>query len=139
MADDLWKFPSPDGLSAQQRQALVQQQLNADVLQLVTDGATTAEMFAALTPAYPWLTMDGIERLARQVADRRAPARRYLESQSLGMAKSIVEHGKPSVHVRALEGLGVLASEDRGASGVTIIVGGDAHIALLHGPREGDV
>ncbi|HEY3220319.1 MAG TPA: hypothetical protein VGJ80_06285 [Gemmatimonadales bacterium] len=100
---------------------------------LVDEGLTTLEMLERLLDTHPnvnW-TLDGIERLARQVSDRRPVARRYLESQSLAMAKNVVDHGKPAVHVRALEGLGVLAPEDAGTSGITIHIGGDAKVALL--------
>ena len=116
--------------------------LAAEVRAHVEAGDSTIDMFEALSRAHPNMqfTLDSVERLARQVADRRPQAQRYLQAKSVDMAKNVVENGKPSDHVRALEGLGGVLDADRGsAGGVTIIVGGDAHIALLHGPRPGDV
>jgi hypothetical protein len=112
--------------------------LTAEVRQLVNQGATTVDMFEALSRAHPNMTftLDGVERLARQVSDRRPVASRYLQSKSFEMARNVVEQGKPADHVRTLEGLGgVLDAGTNAAGGLTIIVGGDAHIALLHGPR----
>lgn len=112
--------------------------LAAEVRALVEAGSSTVEMFEALARAHPNMsfTLDSVERLARQVADRRPVAQRYLQAKSLDMARNVVDNGKPSDHVRALEGLGgVLDAGGKSAGGVTIIVGGDAHIALLHGPR----
>ena len=113
--------------------------LAAEVRQLVDLGTGTIEMFEALSRAHPNMsfTLDSVERLARQVSDRRPVAKRYLQSKSFAMAQNVVENGKPADHVRALEGLGeVMEAADKAAGGVTIIVGGDAHIALLHGPRS---
>jgi hypothetical protein len=112
--------------------------LTAEVRQLVNQGATTVDMFEALSRAHPNMsfTLDGVERLARQVSDRRPVASRYLQSKSFEMARNVVEQGKPADHVRTLEGLGgILDAGTNAAGGLTIIVGGDAHIALLHGPR----
>ncbi len=113
--------------------------LAAEVRELVDAGAGTLEMFEALSRKHPNMqfTLDSVERLARQVADKRPVAKRYLQSKSFAMAQNVVENGKPSDHVRALESMGdVMEGADKGAGGVTIIVGGDAHIALLHGPRQ---
>src|SRR5262245_47460275 len=102
----------------------IQLDIGREVCSLVEQGCSTLEMlewFAANRPNLG-LTLDGIERMARQVSDRRPAARRLLEAKSVDMARHVALHGKPSVHVRALEGLGVLQSEDR-SSGLTIIVG----------------
>jgi hypothetical protein len=123
----------PLSIAAQNQLALAH-----EVRALVDEGKSTLEMFEALARAHPnySLSLDSVERLARQVADRRPQAQRYLNSKSFAMAKNVVENGKPADHVRTLEGLGgVLDAADKAAGGVTIIVGGDAHIALLHGPR----
>ncbi len=130
MPDELQR---PLSVAAQMQLALAH-----EVRALVEQGASTLEMFEALARAHPnySLTLDSIERLARQVSDRRPVAQRYLNSKSFAMAQNVVENGKPADHVRALEGLGgVLDAGERQGGGVTIIVGGDAHIALLHGPR----
>lgn len=114
-------------------------ELGHAVRALVEEGLSALEMLERLAEAYPQrqFDLDAVERLARQVADRRPVAKRYLQSKSLEMARNVVNHGKPADHVRALEGLGeVLDAGHAAAGGVTIIVGGDAHIALLHGPRQ---
>lgn len=106
---------------------------------LVEEGLSALEMLERLAATYPQrqFDLDAVERLARQVADRRPVAKRYLQAKSLEMARNVVDRGKPADHVRALEGLGeVLDAGNAAAGGVTIIVGGDAHIALLHGPRQ---
>jgi methionine synthase II (cobalamin-independent) len=129
MAEDL----RPLSVAAQMQLALAH-----EVRALVDAGAGTLEMFESLARAHPnyQLTLDSVERLARQVADKRPIAKRYLHSKSFDMARNVVENGKPSDHVRALESMGdVMESQANAAGGVTIIVGGDAHIALLHGPR----
>mgnify|MGYP001615980872 CR=1 FL=1 len=129
MADDL----RPLSIAAQMTLALA-----AEVRAHVEAGDSTIEMFEALSRAHPNMTftLDSVERLARQVADRRPVAQRYLQHKSMDMARNVVEQGKPSDHVRALEGLGGVLDAGNGAGGgITIIVGGDAHIALLHGPR----
>jgi hypothetical protein len=116
-------------------------QLGKEVAALVERGMSAYEMLAELAPRYAHigLTLDSVERLARQVADRRPVAKRYLQSKSLHMAQNVVENGKPADHVRTLEGLGeIMENAQQNSGGVTIIVGGDAHIALLHGPRPGD-
>ena len=113
-------------------------EVGSAVRALVEEGLATFEMLERLSAAYPRceFTLDSVERLARQVADRRPVAARYLQSKSMDMARNVVEQGKPSDHVRALEGLGgVLDAGNAAGGGITIIVGGDAHIALLHGPR----
>ena len=133
MSDDVAR---PLSFSAQITLALA-----AEVRAGVEAGASTVELFEQLARAHPNMqfTLDSVERLARQVSDRRPVAQRYLHSKSYEMAKNVVEQGKPSDHVRALEGMGGVLDADRGGGGgVTIIVGGDAHIALLHGPRPGD-
>lgn len=133
MSDDY--TPLPARLPAAEQQIALARELS----DMVGQGLTNLEMLEALSLAHPrtsW-TLEGVARQVRLLTDRRDTARSYLDSKSLAMAKNIVENGKPSEHIRALEGRGVLASEERGA-GITIIVGGDAHIALLHGPRPGD-
>ena len=129
MAEEL----RPLSIAAQMTLALA-----AEVRQLVDLGTGTLEMFESLSRAHPNMsfTLDSVERLARQVSDRRPVAKRYLQSKSFAMAQNVVENGKPADHVRALEGLGdIMEASDKQGGGVTIIVGGDAHIALLHGPR----
>jgi hypothetical protein len=112
--------------------------LAAEVRQLVEDGASTLEMFEALARAHPnyQFTLDSIERLARQVADRRPVAKRYLQSKSLDMAKNVVERGKPADHVRALEGLGeVLDAGQEHGGGITVIVGAGSQVQINLGER----
>jgi hypothetical protein len=130
MADDELR---PLSIAAQMTLAL-----HDEVGQMVDRGMSLRAMFEALSRAHPNMTftLDGVERLARQVSDRRPIASRYLQSKSFEMARNVVEQGKPADHVRTLEGLGgVLDAGTNAAGGLTIIVGGDAHIALLHGPR----
>ena len=108
-------------------------ELAAEVRQLVDDGATTVEMYEALSRSRPQMgwTLDSVERLARQVADRRPVASRYLQSKSFDMARNVVENGKPADHVRALEGLGqVLDAGVDHSGGITVIIGGGAHVQI---------
>lgn len=54
-------------------------------------------------------------------ADSRPLARAYLEGKALKMARSIVRKGKPTDHLRALQGLNVIDADQ--SSGVTIQIG----------------
>jgi hypothetical protein len=112
--------------------------LHLAVLACCERGATVLEMLDELSPAWPGLTLDGLERMARQVSDRRHVARRYLESKSLQMAQNVVDKGSPSDHVKALSGLAVIGDDERAGGGVTIIVNGTANIALFDGPAKPD-
>jgi hypothetical protein len=106
---------------------------------MVEDGLSTLDMLEQLSVRYPhsqW-TLDSVERLARQVADRRPQARRYLQAKSVDMARNLVENGKPSDHVRALEGLGeVLDAGQEHGGGITVIVGAGSQVQINLGRRE---
>jgi hypothetical protein len=114
-------------------------QLAAALVRACVDrGMSTHEMLDELSARYRGMgwTLDGLERMARQVSDRRPVARRYLESKSLQMAQNVVDKGSPSDHVKALSGLAVIGDDERSGGGVTIIVNGTANIALFDGPAK---
>jgi len=62
-----------------------------------------------------------VARTLALYVDMRPPARKYLESNALKMARNVVRHGRASDHVKTLQGIGVLEQDH--ASGITIQVG----------------
>ena len=62
-----------------------------------------------------------VARILALYVDMRPPARKYLESNALRMARNVVRNGKAADHVKTLTGIGVLEQEH--AAGITIQVG----------------
>jgi transcriptional regulator len=84
--------------------------------QLHKDGLTQVEIAQRLGCTQPTVS----KWLARFV-DSTAPAKEYLRGQALRMAQNIVETGRAADHIKALEGINVLAPEHAG--GITVQIG----------------
>ncbi len=62
-------------------------------------------------------------------------AKRRLQAASAEMAENIIGKGRPADHIKALEGLDVLANQDT-RGGLTIVVGGSAQVQINIGARQ---
>lgn len=72
--------------------------------------------------------------------DNTDAARIHMRRNALRMADNIIENGRAADHVKALEGLDVLSSQET-RGGITIVVGGSAQVQVNIGqapsePRE---
>ncbi len=61
--------------------------------------------------------------------DTTEAARIHMRRNALPMADSIIRDGRPMDHIKALEGLDVLSSQDT-RGGLTIVVGGSAQVQV---------
>lgn len=76
-----------------------------------------------------------ISRWLATCQDTSVEAGAYFRGRALSMAEKIHERGRASDLIKVLEGIDVLKAGEK-SGGITINVGGDAHIALLAGPRK---
>ena len=73
-------------------------------------------------------------RWLQDLTDTTDLSKSYLRGQSLRMAQNIVKRGKAADHVKALQGLSVLSTDEH-AGGITVIVGSGSQVQInLGGP-----
>jgi DNA-binding transcriptional regulator YiaG len=75
-----------------------------------------------------------VSRWLEELTDTSEDASAYLRAKALPIAEKIFKKGRPSDFVKVLQGISVLDAGEK-SGGITINVGGNAQIALLHGAR----
>ena len=70
-----------------------------------------------------------VNRWLAQLVDTTDTSKAFLRGQALTMAQNIVKRGKAADHVKALQGLSVLSTDEH-VGGITVIVGSGSQVQI---------
>lgn len=88
----------------------------AFALRYAADGLTQVDIAKRLG-----VTQSAISRWLAQCDDTTVQAKSYLRGSALRMAEKVVKHGDPATQLKALQGVGVIESEQR--QGIVVQIG----------------
>lgn len=118
--------PPPANSPKYRRITQAQRQVMRDLYKLNTPQTEIARVLG--------VSQGTVSKWLSELVDTTADATEYLRSQALYMAEKVVKKGRPSDHIKALQGVNVLTEER--SSGLVIQIGGgsgDVKVAVMTG------